>query len=120
KAQTERTYKLDGQIVARNRRKRMDQKEDSLHEWFLKTKEQHGLETAKKLQSELAVQKSIRRYNRTDRLMPGAVFTRNRKRHVMSGQLSGGTYFRAVGDTKTNHPEKFCEIQKQNSGLVFI
>ena len=120
KAQTERTYKLDGQTVARNRRKRMDQKEDSLHEWFLKTKKQYGLETTKKLQSELAVQKSIRRYNRTDRLMPGAVFIRNGKRYVMSGQRTNGKYLLAVGDARTNHPEKLCSVQRINSGLVFL
>ena len=33
--QTERTYKLDGKIVAKNRRKRIGQKEDSLHEWYI-------------------------------------------------------------------------------------
>ena len=120
KAQTERTYKLDGQTVAKNRRKRMDQKEDSLHEWFLKIKKQCGLETARKLQSGLTVQKSIRRYNRTDRLMPGTVFTRNGKRYVMSGQRTNGKYLLAVGNTKTNHPEKLCSVQKTNSGLVFL
>ena len=32
--QTERTYKLDGTVIAKNRKKRMEQKVDSLAEWY--------------------------------------------------------------------------------------
>ncbi|MGN0485546.1 MAG: RRXRR domain-containing protein [Lachnospiraceae bacterium] len=120
KAQTERTYRLGKTIVARNRRKRMDQKEDSLHEWYLKMKSQLGIAQAKTLQQTLTVQKSIRRYNRIERLMPGTVFFRNGTRLVLSGQLTGGNYLRAVGDGKTNHPTRFCRIAKENTGLVFL
>ena len=37
--QTERTYKLDGKIVAKNRRKRIGQTENSLHEWYIEMKQ---------------------------------------------------------------------------------
>lgn len=40
--QRERIYKLEGKTVAKNRRKRMDQKEPSLHEWFMEMEKQHG------------------------------------------------------------------------------
>ena len=38
KSQRERTYYLDRKIVAKNRKKRTDQKSDSLQEWYLKVK----------------------------------------------------------------------------------
>jgi hypothetical protein len=119
-AQTERTYKLDGQIVAKNRRKRMDQKEDSLHEWYIKTKQQFGKIETRKLQSKLQVTKSTRRYNTKNRLMPGAQFKYNTNIYTMNGQLSNGQYLRAVGSKNTNCPTRDCTIIRNNSGLVYI
>ena len=120
KSQRERTYKLNGVTAAKNRRKRMDQKEDSLHEWYLKAKQQYGETEARRIQSKLSVTKSRRFYNDTSRVMPGAVFTHNGKRYVMSGQITNGKYYRAVGDAKTNHPARDCRIVRQNTGLVYI
>jgi hypothetical protein len=119
-SQRERTYKLDNKIVARNRRKRMNQKEDSLHEWYIKTKQKVGKLEARRLQSKLEVVKSTRRYNNRDRRMPGTQFQYNKNVYTMSGQLSNGQYFRAAGDTKTNYPARKCTIIKNNGGLVYI
>ena len=48
------------------------------------------------------------------------VFTYDGERYVMSGQLSGGTYLRAAGDTKTNYPVRSCRITGLNAGLVYM
>ena len=120
KSQTERTYKLDGKIVAKNRRKRTEQKTPSLHDFYLEQKALHGRKKAKQTMDQLTVIKSMRRYNDTNRLMPGTVFLYKGKRYVMSGQLTGGKYLRAVGDTKTNYPRSKCRIVSQNGGLVYL
>lgn len=119
-SQKERTYCLDGKIVAKNRRKRMDQKEPSLHEWYIKTKRQYGQKETRRLQSQMTVIKSTRCYNDPKRTLPGAVFLSKGKRFVMSGQLSRGTYLRAEGCGTKNFPISKVRIQSQNRGLVYI
>ncbi|MDO9492651.1 RRXRR domain-containing protein [Acetobacterium sp.] len=120
KSQNERTYKLDGVVVAKNRKKRMDQKDDSLQDWYLKTMRQWGRNEADTLRSRLKVEKSRRRYNNPDRVMPGAVFLYEKKRYVLQGQLTGGAYYRAVGQGNRNFPAKQCHIVAGNNGLVAI
>lgn len=118
--QRERTYKLDGVVVAKNRKKRIEQKNDSLQEWYEKQITAIGHTEARKLLNKLEVTKSARRYNSSNRVMPGTVFLYNKKRYVLSGQLSGGAYYRAIGDSKTNFPARDCIILCNNSGLVYI
>lgn len=72
------------------------------------------------MRSRLTAAKSQRRYNAPSRILPGTVFLYDGKRHVLSGQLTGGKYFRAVGDAKTNYPASKCRIVRKNEGLVFI
>lgn len=72
------------------------------------------------MRSKLTVEKSTRRYNNPDRLMPGALFEYMGEYHVLSGQLSNGQYLRAYGDGKTNYPAKKCRIVRHNEGLVFV
>ena len=110
KAQRERTYYLDGEMVAKNRKPRMEQIDPALSDLDL---------TEAKI-SRLAVKKSRRYYNQRDRLMPGALIRRNSEVFVLSGQLTGGAYYRAVGDSKTNYPAKECEVLMHNAGLVFV
>ena len=53
--------------------------------------------------------------------MPGAVFMYKGRRYIMSGQLSGGTYLRAVGvPGKKNFPVKQCDVVAENAGLVYL
>lgn len=118
--QRERTYKLGKETVSKNRNKRMEQKTDSLAEWYQKQIKIHGLKEAERLRSVLTVEKSTRRYNTKNRIIPGAVFTFHGKEYVLSGQLSNGQYLRAVGDTKTNFPARNCVIVRHNEGLVFL
>lgn len=118
--QRERTYRYEGQIIAKNRHKRFEQEVDSLENWFHSMVQQHGLRKAQCMHSQLSVQKSIRRYNTQNRVMPGAVFLYEGKRHVLVGQLTGGAYFRAYGCEKRNLPTKNVKIVKQNKGLVYV
>lgn len=117
--QRERTYKLDGKTVAKNRKTRFEQKGPSLQDWFLEEAREVGMKTAMKLRSELTVTKSTRRYNNPGRRLPGAVFLYEGKRYVMTGQLSNGKYLRALGEGKRNFPIGKCAFIGQG-GLVFV
>ena len=70
--------------------------------------------------SQLEVKESIRRYNRLDRLMPGAAFYYRGNRYVMRGQHSNGQYLQAVGMGKKDFPVKDCMIVAHNEGLIFV
>ena len=115
----ERTYYLDGKVIAKNRKARFEQKTDSLETWFAKTAEQYGLQTTERLRSRLTVKQSTRYYNTPGRILPGAVFYYRGERKVLSGQHSYGQYFRAVGDSK-EYPARECYIARRNTGLVFV
>lgn len=117
--QTERTYLLDNKAVAKNRRKRMDQKTDSLQEWYEDAVTRYGEKQADRLRSRLTVKKSTRYYNSKGRLLPGTVFSYEGKRYVLTGQLTGGTYYRAYRQGKKNFPAKKVHILCQNEGLVY-
>ena len=118
--QTERSYYLNKKKVATNRKPRFEQSGDALSDWYKKQVELYGKKDADRMLSILTVKKSLRSYNTNERLMPGAVFSYNGQRHVMTGQLTGGRYLRAYGDTKTNYPVGKCQIIKNNEGLVFV
>ena len=119
-AQVERTYKLDGKTVAKNRKKRTEQKTDSLEEWFEKQVQAFGKRRAERKRSRLTVVKAYRRYNDPNRLMPGAVFLYQGVRYVVRGRHCKGAYLQAVGMGVKDFPTKKCKILKQNTGLVFV
>ena len=118
--QRERTYYLDGKKIATNRKPRFEQKGHALSDWYSEQVKLKGKEYANKLTGRITVKKSTRGYNSKDRVMPGTVFYYNGKRLVLTGQLTGGKYYRAYGDTKTNYPVNKCQIYKHNEGLVFV
>ncbi|MGN0415985.1 MAG: RRXRR domain-containing protein [Agathobacter sp.] len=120
RCQRERTYMVGKTKVATNRRKRTDQKTDSLADWFEDMVLQHGLSKAETMRSRLSVTKSTRYYNREDRIFPGAVFLYAGREYVLQGQLSKGAYFRAVGKGTINYPAEKCQVVAQNAGLVYI
>ena len=118
--QRERTYKLDGKIVAKNRKARFEQKGDSLETWFNNQVVLYGLKAAEIMRSQLIVTKSTRYYNTPGRIMPGAIFLYKNKRYVLTGQLANGAYYRAVGCEKQNFPAQECVILTKNTGLVYL
>lgn len=120
KSQRERTYKLNGETVAKNRKPRFEQKGPALSDWYEEQVKCHGRQEAGRMRSQLTVEKSTRHYNNPNRLMPGALFEYMGEYHVLSGQLSNGQYLRAYGDGKTNYPARKCRIVRHNEGLVFV
>ena len=118
--QNERTYKLNGETIAKNRKPRFEQTGDSFADWYNKSIENVGKQFTDKLCGQITVSRSHRRYNNLQRLLPGAEFMYQGQRFIMSGQLSNGACLRAVGDSKTNYPAKQCIIEKRNQGLVFV
>ena len=109
--QKERTYRLNGKTVCKNRHKRFEQKTDSLEEFRMKHPEAVPL---------LKVIPSTRYYNDKNRVMPGTVFLYGGDRYVLSGQITGGRYYRAVGAEKKNFPADKCSVISGNTGLVYL
>lgn len=108
--QRERTYRLNGKVIAKNRKPRFEQKGKALSTAGLTRQEI----------SKLTVQKSQRRYNSKDRIMPGALFMYEGKTYVLTGQISKGQYYRAYGQKNKNFPASKCRIIQHNNGLVYI
>ena len=115
-AQKERTYYLDGKVVAHNRHKRTGQSDtkenyDSLAEFRAK----HPKDVSK-----LTVRKSQRSYNDRKRPMPGSIFLAEDGKHVLRSSQSGGTKYWAVDQSDHYYTASKCKIIKKNTGLVFI
>ena len=116
KSQRERTYCMEDPVtgklkaVAKNRKPRFEQSGPSLADLGLTRQEI----------SRLTVKKSTRYYNAADRLMPGAEFLCDGERHIMTGQLTRGKYFRTAGHGTRNYPAANCRIRQENRGLVYI
>ena len=120
KRQTERCYYLGKTKVAVNRRKRMDQKTDSLEDWYQDMRTEYGDKTADRMRSRLKVKESQRSYNNPGRLLPGAKFHYGGKTYVMESQMTNGQYYRAVGQGKKNFPAAKSRILYKNQGLVTV
>lgn len=117
--QTERTYKLGKKTVARNRHKRMDRKGDSLEEWFQDAEAAFGTRMAERMRSSLTVKKSQRSYKDPSRKLPGTIFGFEGKAYILTGQITGGAYYRAHGCGNRNFPAKRCTVLDYNHGLVY-
>lgn len=116
--QTERTYKIKGKTIAKNRNKRFEQKGDSFRDWALKTKKGKSRTEFRKLCAQIIVQKSTRYKNDMRRPKPGTVFQytkpQNKKtklyagKHILKGQFSNGKYFKAQ-NIEGNFPAANCK-----------
>lgn len=84
KAQFERTYKLDGTVVAKNRKPRSEQPRG------VPALSTSGL--SREDVSRLTVHKSYRSYNDLNRVLPGALYQVGGKLCVLTGQQSRGCY----------------------------
>lgn len=120
--------------VAKNRKKRTEQKDPSLEE-FIRSLPKEQRRTARsrivnkknlteKQMKELPIGSirvvpSCRRYNDTKRLLPGTVFMYEGKRYVLSGQITNGKYLRAFGEGDKNFPADKCRIVGRG-GLVYL
>lgn len=117
--QPERTYKLDGQTVAKNRKPRYEQKGLALSQWYEQQVETFEEKEADRMRSRLTVKKSYRRYNDMDRLMPGATIRYKNNVGILIGQQNNGYYYK-LNNVQYRVKAKDCEIQKHNTGLVYV
>ena len=113
--QRERTYFLDGMAIAKNRKHRFEQENDSLNTFL----EQFPEKERRTICSRLTVKRSTRRYNNLKRLLPGCIFFYEGKRYVMTGQLNSGSYLRAYGMNNKNFKTSECKVF-QSGGLIYI
>ena len=107
-------------MVAKNRNKRIHQKENSLADWYQAILKEYDCDEANRQRSQLTAKKSFKRYNNTQRTLSGAIFLYHGKRYVLTGQLSNGKYYRASSEGTKNFPARDCKIVAHNSGLVAI
>ena len=108
--QSERTYKFDGKVIAKNRSPRSEQKGLALSQWFEQMTKEHGDTEAEAMLSRLTVSKSRRSYNNPDRPLPGTIFMYNGKTYTLRGQRTNGQYFLAVGYGGKNIPARKCTL----------
>ena len=118
KAVRERTYYSGKTVVAKNRRRRLEQDGQSLHEWYLEQKQKYGKAEAHRLQQGLRVTPAKKYYNNLNRVMPGARFIYRGEEYVLTGQVTNGQYYRAYGQGTKNFPASQCVVLRQNEGLV--
>lgn len=120
-AQRERTYRLDGKIIAKNRKPRFEQdkKVPALSDWYAALCKEIGDKEARKKLSAVSVSKSVRYRNNLKRVLPGAVFLYKGKQYILVGTVNRGNYFLAHGAGKKNFPAKDCRIISRKS-LVYI
>lgn len=120
-AQRERTYRLNGKIIAKNRKPRFEQgkKIPALSDWYAALCKEIGVKEARKKLSAVSVSKSVRYRNNLKRVLPGAIFLYKGARYVLSGMHSNGVYLRACGYGKKEFPAKQCHIVARES-LVYV
>lgn len=112
--QEERKYYLDGKLVTRNRRKRMEQTTDSLEAFRAIYPGDVG---------RLTVQKGVAKYKDTRRILPGAVFLVDGKRMVLQGRhgkdkKGNPIYLDFYGHG--NFRPKHCKYVHRGSGWQFV
>lgn len=110
----ERKYYLDGKLVAKNRNKRIDQKDDSLTEFRIKQPEDVG---------NLTVVKGVVKYKDPKRILPGAIFLVHGEEMVLQGRhgkrKDGQTnYFEFV--KQGNFTPRQCKYLLRGGGWQFI
>ena len=114
-AQRERTYKLFGEPVAKNRKPRYQQSGPSLADFAMSLPAEYRQQVISAIQ----VIPSKRYYNTKERDLPGTVFYFHGHRYVKSGQSSGGKTLRAVGCGAKNFPANQCKTIPAG-GLVYL
>lgn len=117
---TQRTYYLDGKKIATNRKKAMEQKEDSLEDWLQKTIDSEGIASTNRKLSKLTVKKSQTYYNTLNRQLPGFKVKYRGKLLTITGQRTNGKYYLSPDLPGINIPAKETTLIQHNRGIVYI
>lgn len=118
--QRERSYYCNGELVAKNRKPRFEQKCDALSDWYIDAIEKYGSREAEAMLSRMAVKKSVRRYNTKGRLLPGGIIGYKGRRFLVTGQISNGQYFLSPDMPGVRIPARQSTILAENTGLVYV
>lgn len=118
----DRKYRLDGNIVATNRRKAMEQFTDSLEEYRNKLIEEYGEQEARVIISKLSVKEHKPIYKDTNRIMPGSILIYNSKPFILhhsQGRENGkpSYYFDTCGN---KYRANKCKQIINNTGILFL
>lgn len=110
----ERKYYLNGKLVAKNRNKRTEQKDDSLVEFRTKHPERVG---------DLTVVKGMAKYKDPKRILPGAIFLVDGDRMILQGRHGKGrngqpNYFELV--RWGNFTPRHCKYIAPGGGWQFV
>lgn len=74
---------------------------------------------AERMLSSLTAKKSNRSYKDPSRKLPGTIFRFEGKAYILTGQITGGAYYRAYGCGDKNFPARQCTVLDYNHGLVY-
>lgn len=120
KAQRERTYKLDGKTVAKNRRPRIEQPKDTpaLSVWYEERVRAVGKAQADNELSRLSVKRSTRSYNDLKRRLPGTEVLYKGKRYIVKGKHNAR--YTLIGVKGDGIPVSQLTFLKRDQGLVYL
>lgn len=122
KANCSRKYYLDDKLVATNRHKAMEQKDDSLEEYRDNLITQLGQEEATRIISRLNVKEHKPAYKNPYRIMPGALMMAEGRLFTLKG--NSGSHNGIPDGYSSEQGNKFsrkkCRLIKYNTGLVFV
>lgn len=117
----DRKYRLHGKVVATNRHKAMEQKNDSLEEYRGNLLEEHSAKEVESIISKLVVLEHPARYKDMQRPMPGSLFICGESIVVMQrsqGRHGGVPDYYYDTDGNRYRATK-CKFIQNNTGILF-
>lgn len=121
-AERDRLYKSNGRIVAKNRKKKTEQKEPSLKEYREELTATVGKKEAARMISKLKVYKAVRRIRTPAREIPipyGSTVIYKSRREVVKGIFNKGKAVVLEGH-EGYVPVSECRLLTRNSGIVCL
>ena len=122
KANYGRKYYLDNVLVAINRHKALEQKEDSLEEYRNKLIEEIGIKEAKKIISKLICKEHKSVIKDINRVMPGALIESKGKIFNLKG--TNGKHNNVinyyVSEEGIKYRYKTCSVVRRNEGIIIL
>ena len=124
-ATRDRTYKLDGKTVAKNKNKRTGQKDNSLKEFREEIAKINSKKEVRRILSNLKVTPSKRYYRKKLPFQPGSIVSYNCSRYVVKGSLTNGAYLRLYNyplknGKEQNIPAREVSLITRKRGLVYL
>lgn len=115
---SERTYKLNGSVIAKNRKARTGQKGLSVQEYYEQRCQERGQQEAFREISQMKVFPSKRSYNEKDRVLPGAICLYDKKIRIVHMKTATRYYVDEI--TGKRFPIAQSQLLQHNAGWCFI